>query len=170
MPIASLCRLLRREISACPLLQFPWAGLTGSLLKSMKWAFFLHSLHYISQKGSRISVWGTNWYQLLQRLGFQCEIYRQIVRILHVVSGAFCFPGDCTVLESEMDKNNIKLPWRKPYTYRSKERISFTCKWFHRAVSRPEKFNPQCLDGVIEYPQCTVSSSYGRAQGAVKEL
>ncbi|OXB84184.1 UNVERIFIED_CONTAM: hypothetical protein H355_007067 [Colinus virginianus] len=71
-----------------------------------------------------------------------------------------CKPGkDCTVLESEMEENNIKIEsskWKKPYTYRSWERITFACKyWYYRAVSRPETFNPQCLDGVIEYPQCT---------------
>ena len=54
-----------------------------------------------------------------------------------------------------MERNNIKLEWNKPYTYRSKERISFTCKWFYKALSRPEKFNPQCLGGESEYPQCT---------------
>uniref|UniRef100_A0A803Y4S6 Complement factor H n=1 Tax=Meleagris gallopavo TaxID=9103 RepID=A0A803Y4S6_MELGA len=67
-----------------------------------------------------------------------------------------CNPGrDCKVLHSEMDKNNIKLQLEERYIYRSNERISFTCKWFQKAVSRPEKFNPKCLDGVIEYPQCT---------------
>ncbi|OXB68291.1 hypothetical protein ASZ78_016692 [Callipepla squamata] len=70
-----------------------------------------------------------------------------------------CKPGkDCTVLESEMEENNIKLEsskWKKPYTYRSWERISFACKyWYYKAASRPETFNPRCLDGVIEYPQC----------------
>lgn len=75
------------------------------------------------------------------------------------INGTFkyprCNPGrDCRVLESEMDKNNIQLQWRMPHTYRSKERISFKCKWLYEPVSRPEKFKPRCLDGVIEYPQC----------------
>lgn len=76
------------------------------------------------------------------------------MKVLHIASGVFCFPGDCTVLESEMDKNNIQLQWRMPHTYRSKEHISFKCKWLYEPVSRPEKFKPRCLDGVIEYPQC----------------
>ncbi|XP_021259830.1 complement factor H isoform X2 [Numida meleagris] len=68
-----------------------------------------------------------------------------------------CNPGrDCTVLDSEMDKKNIKMKsfWNKRYTYRSKEYISFTCQWLYKPVSGTQEFNPQCLDGVIQYPQC----------------
>nr|XP_038038569.1 complement factor H isoform X4 [Anas platyrhynchos] len=68
-----------------------------------------------------------------------------------------CKPGkDCTVLETAMESNNIKLrqPRRRSYTYRSEEYILFTCKDSYHEVSNPEDFNAQCQDGVINYPRC----------------
>ncbi|KAM9187113.1 coagulation factor XIII B chain-like isoform 2-T2 [Mergus octosetaceus] len=68
-----------------------------------------------------------------------------------------CKPGkDCTVLETAMESNNIKLRQsrRRSYTYRSEEYILFTCKDSYHEVSNPEDFNAQCQDGVINYPRC----------------
>ncbi|KAM9283923.1 complement factor H [Morus bassanus] len=69
-----------------------------------------------------------------------------------------CKPGkNCTVRDRPMDKNNIKLRssgWSRTFTYRSGDYIHFECKWWHRPVSRPEKFSPRCVDGVIRYPTC----------------
>uniref|UniRef100_A0A8C3CFW3 Sushi domain-containing protein n=1 Tax=Cairina moschata TaxID=8855 RepID=A0A8C3CFW3_CAIMO len=69
----------------------------------------------------------------------------------------WCKPGkDCTVLETAMESNNIKLrqPRRRSYMYRSEEYILFTCKDSYHEVSNPEDFNAQCQDGVINYPRC----------------
>ncbi|KAM9186705.1 complement factor H-like isoform 2-T2 [Mergus octosetaceus] len=69
----------------------------------------------------------------------------------------WCKPGkDCTVFETAMESNNIKLRQsrRRSYTYRSEEYILFTCKDSYHEVSNPEDFNAQCQDGVINYPRC----------------
>ncbi|XP_054689181.1 complement factor H [Grus americana] len=70
----------------------------------------------------------------------------------------WCKPGkNCTLDERTMKSNNIQLRssrWSSTSTYYSGDYIFFECGWWYRPVSRPEKFSPECLDGVIKYPTC----------------
>ncbi|XP_027569079.2 complement factor H isoform X1 [Pipra filicauda] len=71
-----------------------------------------------------------------------------------------CRPGrSCTVSTDHMESNNIQLQSRqsRTSTYPSGDFIFFECKWWHKPVSRAEKFRAQCLDGVITYPTCQQS-------------
>lgn len=66
-------------------------------------------------------------------------------------------PENCTLDERTMKSNNIQLRssrWSSTSTYYSGDYIFFECGWWYRPVSRPEKFSPECLDGVIKYPTC----------------
>ncbi|XP_062437282.1 complement factor H isoform X2 [Rhea pennata] len=69
-----------------------------------------------------------------------------------------CKPGRrCTVLESDMEDNNIKLQPRmsRRSSYLSGEYIYFECRsWWHRRTSNYEEFSVQCMDGVFKYPRC----------------
>ncbi|XP_062437444.1 complement factor H-like [Rhea pennata] len=69
-----------------------------------------------------------------------------------------CKPGRrCTVLESDMEDNNIKLQPRmsRRSSYLSGEYIYFECRsWWHRRTSNYEEFSVRCLDGVFKYPRC----------------
>ncbi|KAM8805390.1 complement factor H [Eudromia elegans] len=68
-----------------------------------------------------------------------------------------CKPGKtCTVHESEMETNNIKLAssMSQQQTFLSREYIYFECKWWYTKTSRDEEFRVQCLDGVFSYPRC----------------
>ncbi|NWH60294.1 CFAH factor, partial [Geococcyx californianus] len=74
-----------------------------------------------------------------------------------------CNPAkNCTVHERNLKRNNIKLQSSRSSrtsTYRTGDYILFECQWQYRQVSRPEKFQAVCLDGVIDYPECECKCS-----------
>ncbi|NXK98551.1 CFAH factor, partial [Formicarius rufipectus] len=62
----------------------------------------------------------------------------------------------CTASEEDMDRNNIELKWtakNKLYA-RSGDFIEFRCKRGYVKVPESSPFRVQCLEGMLEYPQC----------------
>lgn len=98
--------------------------------------------------------------------GLLWEVYRQIMKVP--------FAGNCTVDERTMGKNNIQLQsssWWSTPAYQTGDYILFECRWWHRKISRPEKFRAQCLDGVIAYPLCECKWAVPRTrQGCRRQL